>query len=99
MYTDEFDQFVYSDAVERRGLKGRKAHAQVEYYVSWIHHAIVRLSNPENDAEFRAANAEIEQDIRHMQARLGWDRELLLAYRRRRDEAMSGRSSNDATRT
>jgi hypothetical protein len=99
MYTDEFDQFVYSDAIERRSLKGQNAHAQVEYYVSWIHHAIVRLSHTENDAEFRAANAEIEQDIRHMQARLGWDSELLLAYRRRRDEAMAGRANNDATRS
>lgn len=87
MYADEFDQFVYSDAIGRLGLDRRNAHAKVEYYVSWIHHAIVRLSCAESDAERRAANAEIEQDIRHMEARLGWDRELLFAYRKRRDAA------------
>jgi len=99
MYRDEFDQFVYSDAVRRRGLNRQRARAKVEHYSSWIHHAIVRLSHAENDAELRAANAEIEQDIRHLEVRLGWDRELLLAYRKRRDEAAERRATGTATRT
>jgi hypothetical protein len=83
MYNDEFDQFVFHDAVERCGLKARDARARVEHHSSWIHHALVRLGYAESPAERRAAQREIEQDIRNIEKRHGWDQQMLSAFRER----------------
>ena len=88
MYNDDFDSFVYHDAINRCGLSVRNACAKVDHYGSWIQHAIVRLGYAESAAELRAAQQEIEQDIRIMEAKLAWDGQLLGAFRKRRDEAL-----------
>ena len=82
---DAFDQFVFHDAIERCGLKARDASAKVDFHNLWIHHAIVRLSYAESDAEVRAAQQEIEQDIQNIQARHGWEGQMLSAFRERRE--------------
>lgn len=86
MYSDEFDRFVFQDAITREGLKARDAHAKVEHHSAWIHHALVRLGYAESPAERRAAQREIEQDIKHIQNRHGWGQELMCEFRRRRDD-------------
>src|SRR5690349_18032020 len=88
MYNDEFDAFVYHDAINRCGLSVRNACAKVDHYASWIQHAIVRLGCAESSVELHAAQQEIEQDIRIVEAKLGWCGELLTAFRKRSDEAL-----------
>jgi hypothetical protein len=82
-HTDEFDQFVFRDAVERCGLKPRDAHAKVEFYASWIHQAIARLECAGSEPELRAALKETKQDIRNLEARHGWDGQLMSTFQRR----------------
>ena len=88
MYKDEFDSFVYHDAIECCGLSVRNACAKVDHYGSWIEHAIVRLRYAESSAEMHAAQQEIEQDIRIIEVKLAWDGQLLRAFRKRRDEGL-----------
>ena len=85
MFSDEFDRFVFADAVGRCGLKQRDAQARVAHYSAWIHHAMVRLGCAQSAAERRAARREIEQDIRNIEARLGWSEQLLSAFRAQAD--------------
>lgn len=92
---DDFDQFVFHDAVTRCGLSTRDAWGRVDHYSSWIHHAIVRLGYAEGDDELRAAQQEIEQDIRNVQTRHGWDGQLMAAFRRRW-EAAPGRTAGSS---
>ena len=87
-YTDEFDQFVFHDAVERCGLKPRDARAKVEFYASWIHQAIARLDCAGSDAELRAALKETKQDIRNLEARHGWDGQLMSAFQKRQQATL-----------
>lgn len=96
MYTDEFDQFVFHDAIKHCGLKARDAHAKVDRHSSWIHHAVVRLGYAESPAELCAAQREIEQDICNIEARHGWDQQLMCAFRRRQQAALA-RSSKTET--
>ncbi|HVY87293.1 MAG TPA: hypothetical protein VG942_00390 [Hyphomonadaceae bacterium] len=94
MYNDEFDSFIYHDAIERCGLSVRNACAKVDHYGSWIQHAIVRLGYAQTAAEMRAAQQEVEQDIRIMEAKLAWDGQLMDAFRKRHAEALRLASSN-----
>ena len=96
MYSDEFDTFVYQDAIERCGLSVRNACARVDQYNSWIQHAIVRLGCAACAAEFRATEQELEQDIRIIETRLGWSGELMKAYRKRSNEALTQAPSEPA---
>jgi len=82
-YRDEFDQFVFRDAVERCGLKPRDARAKVEFYASWIHQAMARLECAGSEPELRAALKETRQDIRNLEARHGWDGQLMAAFQKR----------------
>ncbi|HEV7693751.1 MAG TPA: hypothetical protein VGO52_23145 [Hyphomonadaceae bacterium] len=95
-FADEFDRFVFHDAVERCGLKPRDAHAKVEFYASWIHQAIARLECAGSDAELRAALKETKQDIRNLEARHGWDGQLMSSFQKRQ-QAMPPKSSNDGS--
>jgi len=81
---DAFEQFVFHDATKRFGLNAREASAKVDFHRSWIHHAIVRLRCTESDAEARAVELEIEQDIHNIEARRGWNGQMISAFRERR---------------
>jgi len=89
MYTDEFDQFVFHDAIKRCGLKARDADAKVDRHSSWIHHAVVRLEYAESPAELCAAQREIEQGICNIEARHCWDQQLMYAFRKRQWAALA----------
>jgi hypothetical protein len=82
-YTDEFDRFVFHDAVERCGLKPRDARAKVEFYAAWIHQAIARLACAGSEPELHAALKETKQDIRNLEGRHGWDGQLMSAFQKR----------------
>jgi uncharacterized protein YukE len=97
-YRDEFDQFVFRDAVERCGLKPRDAHAKVDFYASWIHQAIARLECAGSDAELSAALKETRQDIRNLEARHGWDGQLMSAFQKLQQAAPSNPSNDGSAR-
>jgi hypothetical protein len=96
MYTDEFDQFVFHDAIKHCGLTARDAHAKVDHHSSWIHQAVVRLGHAESPAELCAAQREIEQDICSIEAWHDWDQQLMSAFRKRQHAALA-RSSKTET--
>ena len=95
-FADEFDQFVFHDAVERCGLKPRDAHAKVEFYASWIHQAIARLECAGSNAELRAALKETRQDIRNLETRHGWDGQLMSSFQKRQ-QAMPSHTGSART--
>ncbi len=95
---DEFDHFVFHDARERCGLKARAARAEVDRHRSWIHHAIVRLGYAQSEDELRAAQNEIEQDIRNIQSRHGWDQQMMSAFRKRQQAALAQTSEAGSPR-
>lgn len=95
---DEFDNFVFRDARERCGLKARDARAEVDRHRSWIHHAIVRLGFAQSADELRAAQNEIEQDIRNIEARHGWDRQMMSAFHKRQQAALAQSSEAGSPR-
>jgi hypothetical protein len=80
MDKDAFSQFVFHDAISRCGLKPRDARAKADYYAAWIHQALARLDCAGDAAERRAALKEIKQDIRNLEARHGWDGQLMSAF-------------------
>jgi hypothetical protein len=95
---DEFDHFVFHDALVRCGLKASEARAKVEHHRHWIHHAIVRLGYAQGDDELRAAQNEIEQDIRNIQARHGWDQQMMSAFHKRQQAALAQSSEAGSPR-
>lgn len=86
---DAFDHFVFHDALNRCGLKAREARAMVERQRSWIDHAIARLNFARGADELRAAQNEIEQDIRNIEARHGWDQQMISAFHKRQQAALA----------
>jgi hypothetical protein len=86
---DEFDQFVFHDAVGRCGLKARDARAKAEYYASWINQAIARLECAGDDAELHATLREVRQDIRNLETRHGWDGHMMSAFQKRQQSMSS----------
>lgn len=86
---DAFDHFVFYDALNRRGLKAREARAIVERQRSWLDHAIARLHFARGADELRATQNEIEQDIRNIEARHGWDQQMMSAFHKRQQAALA----------
>ena len=92
-FRDEFDRFVFHDAVERGGLKPRDARAKAEFYAAWIHQAIARLECAGDGAELTATLREVRQDIRNLETRHGWDGQLMSAFQKRQ-QAMQPKPSS-----